>query len=248
MIINNKPLVGISQLNDNITIKIIYICITLWRSDFLNELMFHWSTRSHGAELKTCSCVLSVFLRAPQAHHVLLRTRRANRFLLEELLQGNLERECYEEQCSYEEAREYFENTEMTVGYYKYHWSFLKFPTGNRFFNSALILHRTGSGAVTKVRLQRSRDRNSCENKAFLCFTGRNKTIYKMWINKYHIILNKRINWIWQIKTINLSDINIITIMYWSINLQCNWQIIVFYWFTFIPFLSVLNTILLNFF
>lgn len=37
-------------------------------------------------------------------------------FLLEEILQGNLERECYEELCSYEEAHEYFEDTKKTVG------------------------------------------------------------------------------------------------------------------------------------
>uniref|UniRef100_A0A3B5AQL3 Protein Z, vitamin K-dependent plasma glycoprotein b n=1 Tax=Stegastes partitus TaxID=144197 RepID=A0A3B5AQL3_9TELE len=44
-----------------------------------------------------------------------LRSKRANQFLLEEILQGNLERECYEELCSYEEAREYFEDTSRTV-------------------------------------------------------------------------------------------------------------------------------------
>ncbi|XP_066562417.1 protein Z, vitamin K-dependent plasma glycoprotein b isoform X2 [Amia ocellicauda] len=34
--------------------------------------------------------------------------------LIEEILKGNLERECYEELCNYEEAREYFEDTEKT--------------------------------------------------------------------------------------------------------------------------------------
>lgn len=29
---------------------------------------------------------------------------------------GDLERECIEEKCSYEEAREVFEHTEVTVG------------------------------------------------------------------------------------------------------------------------------------
>lgn len=52
----------------------------------------------------------------PEAPHVFLRSRRANKFLLEEILQGNLERECYEERCSYEEAREYFEDTPKAVG------------------------------------------------------------------------------------------------------------------------------------
>lgn len=53
--------------------------------------------------------------RAPQAHSVFLRSKRANLYLLEEILQGNLERECYEELCNYEEARECFENNEKTV-------------------------------------------------------------------------------------------------------------------------------------
>ncbi|XP_060922700.1 protein Z, vitamin K-dependent plasma glycoprotein b [Limanda limanda] len=59
-----------------------------------------------------------VFLRAPQAREVLLRTRRANWLHVEEVLPGNLERECYEERCSYEEAREYFENTERTNAFW----------------------------------------------------------------------------------------------------------------------------------
>lgn len=50
--------------------------------------------------------------------NVVLRSRRANRFLLEELLQGNLERECLEEQCSYEEARECFEDDQLTVSHH----------------------------------------------------------------------------------------------------------------------------------
>uniref|UniRef100_A0A3B3VST5 Uncharacterized protein n=1 Tax=Poecilia latipinna TaxID=48699 RepID=A0A3B3VST5_9TELE len=52
---------------------------------------------------------------APGAHAVFLRSKRANQFFLEEILQGNLERECYEELCNYEEAREVFENDEHTV-------------------------------------------------------------------------------------------------------------------------------------
>ncbi|XP_055083225.1 coagulation factor VII [Periophthalmus magnuspinnatus] len=60
----------------------------------------------------------SVFLNPARAHSVLgrsgpgsdpvlVRTRRANLFL-EEMRTGNLERECVEEKCSYEEAREIF--------------------------------------------------------------------------------------------------------------------------------------------
>lgn len=43
------------------------------------------------------------------------RRRRANSFLLEEMLPGNLERECYEERCSQEEALEIFQTREKTV-------------------------------------------------------------------------------------------------------------------------------------
>ncbi|XP_007541456.1 protein Z, vitamin K-dependent plasma glycoprotein b [Poecilia formosa] len=69
-------------------------------------------------------CVLQVFSQgdgfrvAPGAHAVFLRSKRANQFFLEEILQGNLERECYEELCNYEEAREVFENDEHTKSFW----------------------------------------------------------------------------------------------------------------------------------
>ncbi|XP_029377707.1 protein Z, vitamin K-dependent plasma glycoprotein b [Echeneis naucrates] len=59
-----------------------------------------------------------VFVQETQANGVLVRSRRANMFLLEELLQGNLERECFEELCNYEEAREYFEDKEKTMAFW----------------------------------------------------------------------------------------------------------------------------------
>lgn len=57
-----------------------------------------------------------VFLDQDQAHGVLVRTRRYNTGWLEELQMGDLKRECLEEKCSYEEAREVFEHDETTVG------------------------------------------------------------------------------------------------------------------------------------
>lgn len=57
---------------------------------------------------------LPVFINREYAHSMLHRVRRANS-LFEEMRQGNLERECAEETCSYEEAREVFEDTEKTV-------------------------------------------------------------------------------------------------------------------------------------
>ncbi|XP_062383228.1 protein Z, vitamin K-dependent plasma glycoprotein b [Sardina pilchardus] len=52
---------------------------------------------------------------------IFLRSRRANSMILEEILQGNLERECFEETCSREEAREYFENDAQTEAFWNQH-------------------------------------------------------------------------------------------------------------------------------
>ncbi|XP_073446612.1 transmembrane gamma-carboxyglutamic acid protein 1-like [Dendrobates tinctorius] len=60
----------------------------------------------------------SVFLSEDEANTVLKRFPRANSFL-EEIKQGNIERECREELCSYEEAREAFENDERTKEFWK---------------------------------------------------------------------------------------------------------------------------------
>uniref|UniRef100_A0A3B4YC12 Coagulation factor IX n=1 Tax=Seriola lalandi dorsalis TaxID=1841481 RepID=A0A3B4YC12_SERLL len=52
------------------------------------------------------------------AGSVLRRHRRHNRGLFEEFMQGNLERECIEEVCDLEEARETFENDEKTMEFW----------------------------------------------------------------------------------------------------------------------------------
>lgn len=60
----------------------------------------------------------SVFLDRSSAGQVLrssARRRRANTLTLEELLPGDLERECYEELCSQEEAAEIFHTKEKMV-------------------------------------------------------------------------------------------------------------------------------------
>lgn len=62
--------------------------------------------------------VFSVFVDRSTAAELLSsssRRRRANSFTLEELLPGDLERECYEEHCSKEEAAEIFQTHETTV-------------------------------------------------------------------------------------------------------------------------------------
>ncbi|XP_007902245.2 transmembrane gamma-carboxyglutamic acid protein 1 isoform X2 [Callorhinchus milii] len=60
----------------------------------------------------------SVFLMQSEANAILKRYRRANNFF-EEVKQGNIERECREEVCTYEEAREAFENDEATNAFWK---------------------------------------------------------------------------------------------------------------------------------
>ncbi|NXY60942.1 FAXD protein, partial [Callaeas wilsoni] len=69
-----------------------------------------------------CCCVclyqlvnfaLLVFMRRDKAHEVLRVHKRANYFL-EEIRPGNLERECNEEKCSFEEAKEIFHSQEKT--------------------------------------------------------------------------------------------------------------------------------------
>ncbi|XP_066038308.1 coagulation factor IX [Chamaea fasciata] len=61
----------------------------------------------------------TVFIENKEASSVLQRQRRANSNRLEEVIPGNLERECIEEKCSYEEAREVFENEEKTMQFWQ---------------------------------------------------------------------------------------------------------------------------------
>ncbi|NWH56660.1 PROZ protein, partial [Geococcyx californianus] len=73
-----------------------------WTILFLLSALFHQTEQT-------------VFISAADANDVIKRQRRANSLLLEEVLQGNLERECLEERCTHEEAREVFENDEIFV-------------------------------------------------------------------------------------------------------------------------------------
>ncbi|XP_051890452.1 coagulation factor X-like [Pristis pectinata] len=59
-----------------------------------------------------------IFLQKSAALQLLSRARRANSFG-EEIRGGNLERECLEEMCSKEEAREIFEDDTKTEKFYK---------------------------------------------------------------------------------------------------------------------------------
>ncbi|XP_048459298.1 coagulation factor X-like [Rhincodon typus] len=58
-----------------------------------------------------------VFLTHEMANNMLARQKRANSFL-EELKEGDVERECIEERCSKEEVREIFENDQRTDEYW----------------------------------------------------------------------------------------------------------------------------------
>ncbi|KAM9128246.1 coagulation factor X-like [Pangshura tecta] len=63
------------------------------------------------------SVSFSVFMRKEEAHQVLKIRKRANQFL-EEIHPGNLERECTEEICSFEEAKEIFQSQEKTMEFW----------------------------------------------------------------------------------------------------------------------------------
>ncbi|XP_053736434.1 coagulation factor IX isoform X1 [Synchiropus splendidus] len=74
------------------------------------------------AHMLTLTSPRSLFLRPAAARQWLRssasRWRRANSLLLEELLPGNLERECYEEACSQEEAAEIFQTPEKSLEFW----------------------------------------------------------------------------------------------------------------------------------
>ncbi|CAN9515117.1 unnamed protein product [Ophioblennius macclurei] len=59
-----------------------------------------------------------VFLSGQIADGVLQRHKRHNTGLFEEVLEGNLERECREEVCDLEEAREFFEDDDKTMQFW----------------------------------------------------------------------------------------------------------------------------------
>ncbi|KAL4636271.1 growth arrest-specific protein 6 isoform X1 [Arapaima gigas] len=67
--------------------------------------------------LLLASCASPFSLTPEEAHQFLRRAKRAYQ-VFEETKQGHLERECVEERCSFEEAREVFENDPETEYFY----------------------------------------------------------------------------------------------------------------------------------
>ncbi|XP_073343183.1 coagulation factor IXa [Pagrus major] len=59
-----------------------------------------------------------VFLSGEAADNVLRRQKRYNTGIFEEVMEGDLERECMEEVCDLEEAREIFENDDKTMAFW----------------------------------------------------------------------------------------------------------------------------------
>uniref|UniRef100_A0A3Q1JG72 Prothrombin n=1 Tax=Anabas testudineus TaxID=64144 RepID=A0A3Q1JG72_ANATE len=95
--------------NREMTHKIQYSKMTTWKRNY---------TTPHNLKLNAVKYQIftfsTVFLSGQRASQVLVRNRRANQ-LFEEMKPGNLERECIEEICDHEEAREVFEQTDKTV-------------------------------------------------------------------------------------------------------------------------------------
>ncbi|XP_020660392.3 coagulation factor IX [Pogona vitticeps] len=60
-----------------------------------------------------------VLIHRAEANNVLHRYKRYNTGFLEEILEGDLERECVEEVCDFEEAREVFEDDQRTLIFWK---------------------------------------------------------------------------------------------------------------------------------
>lgn len=80
-------------------------------ANFLLIAAFSCLFNQHSASFCSSS---TVFLGEKAATQVLTRSKRANTFW-EEVKQGDMERECMEERCSWEEAREIFEDQVKTV-------------------------------------------------------------------------------------------------------------------------------------
>ncbi|XP_034540008.1 coagulation factor IXb [Notolabrus celidotus] len=88
------------------------VCLLVFTAALLLEIHGHPAVTTEGHSG-------SVFVSQQVAKAVLIRQRRHNSGKLEEVLyKDNLERECIEEMCSREEAREWFENEDQTTEFW----------------------------------------------------------------------------------------------------------------------------------
>ncbi|XP_027947400.1 transmembrane gamma-carboxyglutamic acid protein 2 isoform X1 [Eumetopias jubatus] len=127
------------------------------------------------------SCPLGpgVFLDSPEAQSFLgshSRIPRANHWDLELLTPGNLERECYEERCSWEEAREYFEDNTLTERFWE---SYIYNGKGGRgrvdvaglavgLTSGILLIVLASLGAFWYLHCRRGRGQQPCPQEAEL--------------------------------------------------------------------------------
>lgn len=96
-------------------------------------------------------CHTHHFLLQNTASQFLIRHRRANA-IPEELKAGNLERECVEELCSKEEAREIFENVPETEYFYpKYTECLVYYRVGNPSPNSGSVISQDLRTCVKEI-------------------------------------------------------------------------------------------------
>lgn len=120
-----------------------------------------------------------VFLDSPEAQRFLgsrSRIPRANHWDLELLTPGNLERECREERCSWEEAREYFEDDILTERFWE---SYIYNGKGGRgrvdvaglavgLTSGILLIVLAGLGAFWYLHCRRGRGQQPCPQEAEL--------------------------------------------------------------------------------
>ncbi|XP_049757751.1 transmembrane gamma-carboxyglutamic acid protein 2 isoform X1 [Elephas maximus indicus] len=120
-----------------------------------------------------------VFLDSPKAQNFLgsrSRIPRANHWDLELLTPGNLERECREERCSWEEAREFFEDNTQTERFWE---TYIYNGKGGRgrvdiaglavgLTSGVLLVVLAGLGAFWYLRYRRGRGQHSCPQEAGL--------------------------------------------------------------------------------
>ncbi|XP_043927820.1 coagulation factor VII-like [Protopterus annectens] len=81
-------------------------------------VFFHFAVQFFCSFVLFSDSFAAVFLERHEASNVLKREKRANSWF-EELYPGSLERECIEEKCSFEEAREIFKDYGRTMDFWR---------------------------------------------------------------------------------------------------------------------------------